>query len=220
MGAMKKSELREAVRQVIREELAELLPILMKEVLVEAYLKKLVVEQTGKRTPSLPSNSHERKRRETREAAAGLREAVFGDEEEDEDVVPSPIENDDRGIYQDEAMLASHKNESEQKVAALQSRSNPLAFIYEDIDTRQPMTAAPGSQIPGMMAPPQGPIPMPAQAGRKPNTGFDLEHMKKIIKVGESKLKKDPAQLAAEADFQAQQLKRRREMLDVPANKA
>lgn len=222
MAAMKRSELREAVRQVIREELSDLLPSLMREVLSEAYLRRLVTEHAGSRKV-LPDNRTQRPV-QLESTPNDLRSVVFGEEPVEEDT-PQVQPNDDLGIYQDEARLERNKVQ-EGGPAGLLSRENPLSFIYEGIDASQPMKAdMMGSQpLTEMMTPPQGPMPIPESHngqgnGRKKNTGFDLEHMKRIVKHTDAKLKAKTEDKAAQVAYEETRIKAMRARLDVPVGR-
>lgn len=100
------------VREVVRDEIKKSLPMIMREVLTEQYLKRLVSENTS----------------------STLRNVFEEAEVEEEDLTPTPPKNSHPGIY-------ANKTQQRESVASLLAakkhplvaKENPMKFLYEDI---------------------------------------------------------------------------------------
>lgn len=173
---MRAAQLREAIRAVVAEELRARLPGLVERVLSERYLDRIVAERLARRRPSLAESLEDE------------------DEREDADRVPRPLENSDRGIYQDNGLV---KTES-----VLRRSDNPLASLYE-----------------GVRPAPRGPATEVASATNVrldvlERAGADFEKMRVLAGAGGGPAaagKPDPA-------VKMRELEERRRALDVPVS--
>jgi hypothetical protein len=102
-------ELVRLIRETVRDEMESLVPKMIEKHLAEAYVRRIVREERK------PAN-----------------ETMMLKPIDDEDHIPSPKENDNRGIYQDkeneEGLDTDVKKEG---LAYLLSKENPLVMFYE-----------------------------------------------------------------------------------------
>jgi len=95
-------ELFEVIRQVVRDEISKSVPEMISRHLSEEYIKKALTEKLSERQP-------ERKQKTN----SSLAELLTVNSNVDEDEIPAPKKNVDRGIYNDNNMS---KNENVRKL--------------------------------------------------------------------------------------------------------
>jgi hypothetical protein len=166
------NDLFKVMRQVIREELKKSLPEMIRQQLAENYVKKIVSE-------TVHSNK-----------TKSMREIITADDHIDEDEVPRPQLNTDRGIYNNNSELAK-KNEGTSKLI---SKSNPMSFIYENVNM-----SGEDSEV--------NSIPLSAF-----NQNF--EHMNNILEATKDNNKREISQ---SDESKMRELEARRKALEVPA---
>lgn len=118
---MKVGQLKEIIRSIVAVELQRQLPSVVEHMITEKYLKKLMTEQNNKKPVYVSKIKH---------ISLAERLGLVDDDDDDyENVVPAPLHNDDKGIYQNNPLI----HENEQSKSSFISSNNPLSFIYEGV---------------------------------------------------------------------------------------
>lgn len=162
-------ELFEVVRQVVREEVKKVLPEMVQRVLAENYVRRMVSEASRGKTVS---------------------EIMVLDGPADENEIPEPQLNTDKGIYNPDSP-AIKKNES---VSKLMAKNNPMAFLYEDVklNTDSPVPDVPLNAI-------------------NPDFGRMAELLEATNRSASNK-----REMSVSAESKMRELEMRRKALDVP----
>lgn len=164
-------ELFEVIRLVVKNEVAKIVPELVTKHLTEEYLRKIVSESVKNRKP-------------------GLQELLSVKDNVDEEETPSPQENTDMGIYNDNNLS---KNESRKRsLPKLSEELAHMSYVFE------------GVKIPG------------EDGAETPDVKIDalmpdFKNMSRLIEATESK---KPMQTSYESKMR--ELEMRRKALDVP----
>jgi hypothetical protein len=130
---LKGSELATVIRSVVREEISRVLPGMLRECLSEAYVRRIVREQSVR-----PKK---------------LSEVLVDDlPDEPTDESPRPPKNVDRGIYNQEYDDEEKDEPINEAVRPLFDESkNPLSFLYDGvrpISSRQMEAPSAGTNVP------------------------------------------------------------------------
>lgn len=115
-------ELFEVMRRLVREEVRKVLPEMVRTHLTETYIKRMVLEAAVR-----PAR-HDGK--------SDLSELLSVNPDVDEDHVPEPMLNTDRGIYNVDTLTKPEnkkQNAANEQVRKLQAELGPLAFVLEDV---------------------------------------------------------------------------------------
>ena len=176
-------DLFKVMRQVVQEELKKTLPGLIRKHLSEQYARRIVTEagQVGQ------------------VSQAGIT-GMLANPDEDEQEIPSPPENDHKGVY-DASNPALRKNEQRERNNAhmnkLMARNNPLAAIYEGVKMPGDEDETPS-------------IPLEALGGP------DFEKMNKMLEGMEQVATQKAPMSSPSYEAKMKELERKRAALEVP----
>lgn len=115
---MGSKQLFEVVRQVVREEVARALPEMIRHHLTEAYLRRVVSEES---------------RRPAHRPVVSELTSLVPDVDEEE--VPEPQPNGDMGIYNPNTFIKEARRSA--PPSKLTAGENPLAFVYESVNVAE-----------------------------------------------------------------------------------
>lgn len=177
-------ELFEVIRQVVRDEVRKSLPEMVKAHLSEAYIKRMVSEAAA---PAKKNGS--------------LAELLAPQQETDEDHVPEPQLNTDKGIYNSDRLLKpERKNEAvSAQVGELKKKLGSMAFVLEGVKLPEDDKESAG-------------IPLPVEELKD-----DFARMNALVEATERRAGSQ-REMPVSAEAKMRELEMRRKALDVPVN--
>jgi len=165
-------ELVRLIRETVRDELETLVPRIVEKHLAETYIRKLVQEE---KRP--------------------IREFMTAEGQHDDDEIPSPKENDHKGIYQDKEN-ENELSEGKSSLSYLLSKDNPFSSFYEGVKAEEEPATPPERQT----------------KSEGPNMAVMKKIMEGMERIGPVTV---PKQMDKSYEQKMQELERRRQMLEV-----
>lgn len=172
-------DLFEAIRAVVRDEVKKSLPGMVREHLSETYIRKMVAE------------SSVQKKKNGKSIAELL---TVTDSEDKNEKIPEPLENSDKGIYNDDMT-----QKYEESISKLKKDLGPMSFVFENV------------KIPDESAVVET---IPADAMDK--VGFDFSRMNEVLNRASSNNEQMKQNDDAKLDAKMKEIERRRKLLEVP----
>lgn len=205
---VKGSELGIVIRQIVKEELVKLLPVLISECLAERYLKKVVAEATAGRRPA---------------PASKLQELMTGDAEAEtdwEEETPKAMPNEHQGIYHQSPLVrgkSSAANEAVRREMLSKVMGGMPQDLFEGLDTGNMIAGAAAANGQGA-----SPVMLSETQQKFGEEGVPLDMITKLAGTNFGKVKETaaipaPAPMNETYEMKMRELEARRKALDIKA---